>query len=158
MKNQILSWLGLSLLASTAFAKTHTDLVTSSTHYQQTISIVNVLANTNLPDPGMTPTPIIVKYYNGGTLPCWAAAVNYQDEYIAHAGPGLGCVNKINQIIIMPVVVAEKLAVYHGPVIINVDVSKFSTQIIISEEREPQFDAQSGLVSVQGSIRSQVQS
>lgn len=158
MKKQFLSWLSLSLLVSTGFAKTHSDLVTSSTGYQQTISIMNVLANTNLPDPGMTPTPLIVKYYNGGTLPCWTAAVNYQDEYIAHAGPGLGCVNKINQISIIPVVVAEKLAVYRGPLNIDIDVSKFSTQIIISEESEPQFDPRSGLVSAPGSMRSQVQS
>lgn len=41
---------------------------------------------------------------------------------------------------------------------ITIDVNKFSTQIIIAQDREPVFDTQSGLVSVPGSIRMQMQS
>lgn len=110
----LLELLVVSIMLNPAFAKTRTDLVGGSANYDQNISIVNILGNTNLPDPGMTPSSLLIKYFNGGTFPCWTATVDYHDEYIVHAGPGLGCVAKINQIVVMPLRVADRLMVYQG--------------------------------------------
>lgn len=156
-KNIIVSSIFLSLAFSApAFAIMDAQDLDLKAEYTQSIHIVNLLANTGLSDSGMTATPVIVKYYNGGSNPCWTTTLNFHQDTSAHAGPGLGCVAKINQVVIMPLVVADKLKTYTGPSTVSIDTSKYSTHLTIIQSQAPVFDSQSGLVANSGSINIQV--
>lgn len=126
--------------------------------YTQSIQIVNLLANNTLPDPGMTPTTFIVKYYNGSAYPCWYATLNYHDDYTVHAGPNLGCREKVDRVEITPNPVAEKLRTYQPGLILPVDTSKFLTQITIVQGAPPLFDANNGMVIQSGTMQARIQS
>lgn len=126
--------------------------------YTQSIHVVNLLANTNLADSGMTPTAVIVKYYNGGANPCWTTTLKFHEDTAVHAGPGLGCVAKIDQITVTPITVAEKLKTYSGASTVTIDTTKYSTHATIVQNQAPVFDTQNGLVSSSGSMNIQVTS
>lgn len=118
----------------------------------QSIQIINLLANINLSDPGMTPTSVIIKYYNGGSNPCWASALNYQEDTTVHAGPWLGCIEKINEIVIDPVLVANKLKTYENQLRVSINGDKYSHQLTIMQEQPPTFDIKTGLVARPGTM------
>lgn len=148
-------------LAVNAMAKSLSDLDarTASTggEYTQSIHVVNLLANGGLPDPGMTRTPVIVKYYNGSSWPCWTYTLNYQDDYTIHTGPTQGCVNKVNQVVITPMLVAEKLNTYRVPDTVMIDTTKYSSHVVVAQAKAPVFDSQSGLVALSGDVKVNVQ-
>lgn len=125
--------------------------------YTQSIQVVNLLANTLLPDPGMTPTSVLIRYYNGGSEPCWSNTLSYQDDVTIHAGPTQGCLNKVFKVTITPMLVAGKLETYQGPITVDIDTTKYANQITIHQERAPVFDIQSGLVSSPGTIKAKIQ-
>jgi len=129
----------------------------ASGEYIQSVHVVNLLSNATIPDPGMTRTPIMVRYYNGNKWPCWSYTINYQDDYTVHAGPSLGCQTKVDLVVIEPMIVADRLNTYRVPDRISLDTSKFSSHIIVTQDQAPAFDVQSGLVSVPGTMRIQVQ-
>lgn len=124
----------------------------------QSLQVINLLANTNLTDPGMTTTPVVVKYYNGYEYPCWVSTLGYQTDTTVHAGPGLGCGANITEVIVSPMVVAEKLHTYKGPNVITLDPTKFSYQLTILQDKPPIFDSQSGLVISPGTVKIHLQS
>lgn len=146
------------LTSSVAFASMDAKDLSLATQYSQSIHVVNLLANTNLADPGMTTTPVIVKYFNGNAYPCWTSVLGFKEDTTVHAGgPKLGCGDKINQVVVMPVLVADKLKTYLGSSSVNIDLAKYSTHLTIVQNNIPTFDTQSGLVANSGSITVQVQ-
>ena len=155
MVNKIVMSCVSCILATQAFAVMDDKDIKTKGEYTQILHVVNLLANTGLADAGMTETPVIVKYYNGGANPCWTTTLNFRQDTVVHAGPGLGCDNKINQVIVMPSLVADKLKTYHGPASIEVDTTKYSTHLTMIQDQAPLFDNQNGLVASSGSIRIQ---
>lgn len=146
------------LLTTTSIAMVHTEGM-ASLDYSQSIQILNLLGNGALVDPGMTATPIIVKYYNGNGNQCWVTSLNYQSDTTVHAGgSGLGCAQKITEIVISPVDVAGKLHTYKGPLVLSIDTSKFAHQLTIIQDAAPEFDTLSGLVVKPGTIKYNIQS
>ncbi|MBA3660320.1 MAG: hypothetical protein H0W64_01185 [Gammaproteobacteria bacterium] len=134
------------------------SLVTAqANNFIQSIQVVNLLANTTLPDPGMTPTTIIVKYYNNASYPCWVSTLSYQQDTAIHAGPTQGCVTKVNMVEITPLLVGEKLRTYQGPVQVQVDTSKYASQITVVQNQAPVFDPSNGLIVTPGTIKAKVQ-
>lgn len=121
--------------------------------YTQSIQVVNLLANVNLVDPGMTPTSIIIKYYNGAENPCWVTTLDYHQDTTIHAGPTQGCVQKVNEITITPMLVANKIKTYEGPQVVRIDISKYANQITVSQKSPPEFDPRSGLAAVSGTMQ-----
>lgn len=146
----VLSILSITALASKDLTTQH-DII-------QSIQVINLLANTELPNPGMTPTPVIIKYYNGRSEPCWISKLNYQDDTTIHVGPWMGCVNKVTELVVTPVIVADKLKTYQSQLTIPVDLTKYSTQITLVQDEPPTFDTQSGLVIKSGSFKVKMQS
>lgn len=143
----------LSLACATQlFAAPVNNTAAASDDYTQSIHVVNLLANDTLSDPGMTPTGIIVKYFNGSMLPCWINTLNYREDVTIHAGPRQGCINKVNQIVITPILVADKLKTYLGSVSVDIDTSKFANYLTIIQKQGPTFDMQSGMVTQSGSM------
>lgn len=120
--------------------------------FTQSIYIVNQLA-TKLEDPGMTPTDLSISYFNGGASPCWKVFLSYRKDVTIHAGPTQGCKSKVNRIEIKPMVMLDKLKVYENTVNVDVDTTKFSTQITVDEDRNPLFDARTGLISTPGTLK-----
>jgi hypothetical protein len=155
------STLLLACVATTsAFAsarKEANEYKTASIEHVQSVHVVNLLANSTIPDPGMTKTPIMVRFYNGNTWPCWSFTINYQDDYVIYAGPNMGCVAKVTQIVIEPVLVADKLNTYRTPDRVYLDTTKYSSHVLITQEQPPLFDTQSGLVTSSGTMHIQVQ-
>jgi hypothetical protein len=153
MKRQSMLIGVLSVLCTTQlFAANVSEMAAASDDYTQSIHVVNLLANDTISEPGMTPTGIIVKYFNGNTLPCWTNTLNYRDDVTIHAGPRQGCINKVNQIVITPVLVADKLKTYLGSVSVDIDTSKFANYLTIIQKQAPSFDTQSGMVVQSGSM------
>jgi len=140
------------VISSQVFAIMDNKDINATGGYIQSIHVVNLLANTIIADPGMTSTPIIVKYYNGYDWPCWTTVLDFHQDTAVHAGPGLGCAAKINQVVVMPAIVADKLKTYRGPVSIDVDTSKYSTHLTVIQNQAPVFDNQNGLVINSGSV------
>jgi hypothetical protein len=150
------SLLASVLLSSQAFAIMDAKDLNLKGEYTQSIHVVNLLANTGVADTGMTATPISVKYYNGSDWPCWTTTLDFHQDTAVHAGPGLGCVAKITQVIVMPSMVAEKLKTYKGPASVEIDTTKYSTHLTIIQNQAPVFDTQNGLVTSSGSVTIQV--
>ena len=144
--------MSLALSSAPLFAAPVNPVIHAN-QYNQTIYVANLLANNDLPAPGMTTTPVLVKYFNGAARPCWYLTINYQSDAIVHAGPGQGCAAKVTMIEITPLLVAEKLNTYGAPVTLNIDTTKFSNQVTILQQRAPVFDSASGLVTTPGSIK-----
>jgi hypothetical protein len=140
-----------------AFAVMDAKDLTASPQYTQSIHVVNLLANTSLSDVGMTASPVIVKYYNGNSYPCWTSTLNFQEDTAVHAGPRLGCENKINQVVVTPLLVANKLKTYLGSASVDIDTTKYATHVTIVQSTSPQFDRDSGLVVHSGNLTIQAQ-
>jgi hypothetical protein len=157
MHTRILALTILALVCVSANAKSSNDAQTAKGDYIQSVHVVNLLANSVIPDAGMTKTPITIRYYNGNQWPCWSYTVNYQDDYTIHAGPNTGCVAKVDQVVIEPVLVADKLHTYVTPDRVYLDTSKYSSHIVVTQDQAPIFDTQSGLVTTPGTMRIQVQ-
>jgi hypothetical protein len=126
--------------------------------YIQEIHVVNLLANNDLTDPGMTPTAILVDYYSSGSWPCWTNHLAYRDDITIHAGPTQGCKQKVNRVVITPMMTFDKLRTYVAPVHLEIDQTKYATQIIVLQDTPPSFDNNSGLVITSGTMRAQTQS
>lgn len=137
-------------------AKDSVDL--SSRTFIQSIQVINLLSNTNLADPGMTTTSVIVKYFNGHREPCWISTLNYQEDTTIHAGPWDGCVDKVTELVINPILVADKLKTYDPSITVPIDANNYSNQITIIQDEPPTFSAENGLVTKSGSIKVKVQS
>lgn len=142
-----------SALANTAFAD-----AAAANNYIQEIHVANLLANHELTDPGMTPTAVVVEYYNGSSRPCWSNHLDYRDDVTIHAGPTQGCKNKVTRVVISPMLTADKLKTYLAPVYAEIDPSKYATQIIVMQNTPPAFDSKNGLVSMSGTAKVQMQS
>jgi hypothetical protein len=149
--------LSFSLFSSLASAHMRKDDVLERGNFSQSIQVVNLLANNVLSDSGMTPTPIIVKYYNGDKQPCWMATLNYQDDYTIHAGPTQGCRAKVTSVEISPTLVADKLKTYQVPVTLSIDTTKYAYQITIIQDHAPTFDSSNGLVEKSGTLQAKIQ-
>lgn len=155
MKFKILFVIGF---ISTSINAAEHKAIHSIGEYIQSIQLVNLLANNLIKNVGMTPTSIIVKYYDDTSTPCWIATLQYQDDYTIHAGPTQGCRNKISRIEICPQLVFNKLNVYQGQVSINLDVEKYVYQVNVIQESAPQFDPQNGMVIKSGTLTTKIQS
>lgn len=125
--------------------------------FTQEIHVVNLLANTDLPDPGMTPTAIIVDYYNGSSWPCWTNHLTYQQDVTIHAGPTQGCKAKVNRVVISPTLAADKIKTYVAPIYVEIDPRQYSTQIMVVQQTPPSFDTLTGLASTSGTATTRVQ-
>lgn len=149
--------LSLSLCSTFALANNSFNGALDKGEFNQAIQVVNLLANHTLPDAGMTPTPIIIKYYNGDKQPCWIATLNYQDDYTIHAGPTQGCRTKVTSIEISPMVVAEKLKTYQSDVSVTIDITKYASQITVIQDLAPVFASSNGLVEKPGTLQVKLQ-
>lgn len=145
----------LASFSSLALAKVQTDA--GYGNFTQSIQVVNLLANHNLDEVGMTPTPFIVQYYNGEKQPCWIATLNYQDDYTIHTGPTQGCRTKVDTIEFIPTFVAEKLKPYDTPITLKLDLTKYAHQITIIQNTSPTFSSSTGLVTQAGTLQAKVQ-
>lgn len=126
--------------------------------YLQVIQIVNFLSNTSIADPGMTPTSVVVQFYDSATSKvCWTTSLAYLGDFTLHSGPGQNCTGLINQIKVTPNNVATLLQTYTGPYTINVDTTKYSSQITVTQATAPVFDTASGLVATPGTINADIQ-
>lgn len=144
-----------ALTCANAFAEETAPL---ANNYIQEIHVVNLLANNELTDPGMTPTAILVDYYNGGTWPCWTNHLAYRDDVTIHAGPTQGCKTKVTRVVISPTMMADKLKTYLAPIYAEIDATKYATQIIVLQNTPPTFDSKTGLASISGTAKVQMQS
>jgi hypothetical protein len=154
-------------MKSTVLTLCYTALACTSLHaaetgaarnqFTQEIHVVNLLANHDLPDPGMTPTAVIVDYYNGGSWPCWTNHLAYHEDATIHAGPTQGCREKVTRVVISPTLTADKLKTYQAPFHIELEPAKYSTQIMIVQNTPPTFDSQTGLAIVSGTAKAQLQ-
>lgn len=164
MKNKIL--LGnlflLLSVSTTTFALTDKkdQAAANANAYNQTLHVINSLANTNIKDMGMTPTTVLVKYYNGGVDYCWKTTLKFSEDTLVNAAPGLGCENNITRVEVIPIAVADKLTTYRGPVSADIPATtKFPHLTIVQEDSYgPTFDMQTGLVTNPGRIKLQVTS
>jgi len=125
-------------------------------NYTQSIHVVNLLANTSLPEVGMTGTPVIVNYFNGNSYPCWTTTLHFREDTTVHAGEAwMGCVAKINQVVVQPLLVVNKLKTYLGSDSVDIDTRKYATHLTIVQLDTPRFDELTGLVSHSGSLKVQ---
>lgn len=145
--------IGMICVSSFILANAYAENLLAKNQATQSIQIVNLLGNNDLPDPGMTTTGVIIKVYNGSQSPCWVTSLNYKSDTTIYAGPYMGCGEKVNEIIISPIHVVDKLKTYGGPITVPVDTSKYASQITIIQDQAPLFDTQSGLVSKQGTVK-----
>lgn len=119
----------------------------------QRIDVLNMLWNKNATDKvqGLTPTQVVVAFNNGGPKPCFTSTLNYQGAATVYAGVGQPCVNAISSVTITPVAGAAGL-VYSAPSAYNINVSHFSTQMIIDNGIDPLFDSTNGAVKTPGTV------
>ncbi len=146
-----------ALLATFMTAHAYGAESTLANQFTQEIHVTNLLANDELPDPGMTPTAILVDYYNGGQYPCWTNHLAYHEDVTIHAGPSQGCREKVSRIVISPTMTADKLKTYLAPFHVVIDTSKYATQIIVVQDTPPTFDAKTGLASISGTAKVKTQ-
>ena len=126
--------------------------------YLQVIQLVNFLANTNLSNMGMTPTSVTAQFYTASSSkPCWSTVMPYLADFTIRSGTGQNCTTAITKITILPSPVASLLQTYIGPIDINIDPTKYSSQIMIVQNTAPVFSSTSGLVTTPGTITSQAQ-
>lgn len=150
-----------TLLAATLMtAPAYAAETTLAAPFTQEIHVTNLLANDELPDPGMTPTAILVDYFNGGQYPCWTSHLAYHEDVTIHAGPSQGCREKVSRIVISPTMTADKLKTYLAPFHVEIDTGKYATQIIVVQNTPPTFDSKTGLASISGTakVKTQAQS
>lgn len=129
----------------------------ASDEFTQSIQVINLLANSHLADPGMTPTAILVKYFNGGKEPCWMNQLPFRNDVTIHSGPTQGCIEKVNKIIISALPVADKLKTYQGEITVDIDTNKYANQLTVGQEQAPIFDKDSGLVADSGTLKVNIQ-
>lgn len=146
-----------SSLASAHPVRSDLDFTLNKSSYLQSVQIVNLLANNNLTNAGMTTTSILVKYFNGSNQACWVATLYYQDDYTIHAGPTQGCREKVNRVEITPLLSFEKLQTYQATVNVPLDPAKYAYQITVIQDQEPLFDRRSGLIEKSGTIQTKIQ-
>ena len=145
--------IGISFVSAHAF---ETKASAAANGTIQSIYVVNLLANTSLgPNTGMTATPVKVDFYNSGQAqPCFSVMLQYQDDYLFHAGDGSACTVAVTQVIVTPQPVAQVLRPYAAPSPIKVDPSFYSTAMNITQtpNMTPLFDTNSGLVKTPGAV------
>jgi hypothetical protein len=150
--------LSLSMGCAAAAPLSHEQELINNNRFTQSVYVANLLGNPNITDAGMTGTSIVVQYFTSNSYPCWTSTLGYQEEVTIHAGPTQGCKTKVNKVVIIPIVMGDKLKTYEGPVSTDIDVSKFSSQIVVMQDQPPFFDENTGLVAKSGTIKLQVQS
>lgn len=141
---------GLLLLGAPTFA----NEAPYAAPFLQVIQIVNMLSNSVLTNPGMTPTSVTVAFTDSVTTRvCWSTILSYQSDFTLRTGPKQGCLNPVSQVTITPISVGGVLNTYSGPLVVPIDQTKYSTQITIVQDVAPIFDAASGLVSTPGTMQ-----
>lgn len=144
------------LIITTCMSQAHAEPAYTN-QFTQEIHVVNLLANTDLPDPGMTPTAVVVDYYNGGSWPCWTNHLTYRQDVTIHAGPTQGCREKVHRVVISPTLTADKIKTYQAPIYVEIDPSQYSTQIMVVQKTPPTFDTQTGLANISGTATTKTQ-
>ncbi len=131
----------------------------AETAYLQVIQLVNFLANTAAASTGMTPTSVTVQFYDDASgKACWSTVLAYQADFTLRAGQGQACNTAVHQVTVTPVMVAGLLQTYTGPFTFNVDTTKYSNQIMLSQDTAPVFNTANGLVATPGTIKVDIQS
>jgi hypothetical protein len=123
----------------------------------QDIVIANALDNSKLPDSGMTKTDFLVKLYSGLNV-CWTSTIEYARTDTFHSGSGCGCVQAITSIDIVPIARAGDIKSAYVPQTITVPASRYPVQMsVIQGTMQPAFDANTGLVTTQGTLKANMQ-
>jgi hypothetical protein len=144
-----------SSMAPSVFA----DTAPSMSPFHQVIQVVNMLSNSVLTNPGMTPTSVTVAFTDSVTTRvCWSTILSYQGDFTLRTGPKQGCLNPVSQVTITPITVSGVLNTYSGPLVVPIDQTKYATQLTIVQDVAPIFDAASGLVSTPGTMQVNQQS
>lgn len=126
--------------------------------YTQVIQVVNFLANTALPDLGMTPTPVKLEFFNDATTKaCWSTTLAYLADFTIRTGTGQSCAAQIHTMKISPIVVSSVLQTYSPALSVSFDLTKYSSQIMILQDTAPVFSTTTGLVSTPGTITTTIQ-
>lgn len=149
MKKCVLIGMLIAMATTTVLARP----LNLDSNYTQAIHVMNLAANMDLSNVGMTPTTIIVKYFNGGRDACWWDKLDYQQDITIHAGPTQGCVDKVTRVTIEPVAVLDKLQVYDNMLTVTIDPMNFSNQLVVKQEKAPLFNKDNGLVLEPGKIK-----
>jgi hypothetical protein len=70
--------------------------------------------------------------------------LKFSEDTIVYAGPHRGCERNINEIIVTPIAVADKLKTYRGPVSVEINPANKFVHLAIAQEdtHGPVFDMQ----------------
>lgn len=120
----------------------------------QRIDVVNMLWNPNgtAGAQGLSPTSVVVAFNNGGAKPCFTTTLAFQGSTTVLAGTGQACVAKVTTVTFTPVA-GPAGTVYATPgSATNINGAFFTTQLIVGNGTDPQFDATNGAVKTQGVI------
>lgn len=122
--------------------------------FLQVIQIVNMLSNSVITNPGMTPTSVTVAFTDSVTSKiCWSTILTFQSDFTIRTGAKQGCLNPVSQVTITPIAVGGVLNTYSGPLTVPIDLTKYSTQITIVQNAAPVFDTTNGLISTPGTMQ-----
>lgn len=121
----------------------------------QRIDIVNLLAHSKA-TPGVTASPVTVKFYtNGSSAACSTATLPYDGAVTLFAGTGLACTTAITNISVTVLAGSGNVIVYNDyPSTALTATGKYSTQIEIIEATSgaPTFNSSVGSVTTKGTM------
>lgn len=121
----------------------------------QRIDIVNNLWNSALGGSGgQTQTSVKIELDNGSPSPCFTKILPFQGDITVYAGIGQSCINKVVAITVTPYLGPGTLTpsydVPAGPSAIN--NTQYLTQIVISQNSAPVYDAINGSLIMKGTV------
>jgi hypothetical protein len=117
----------------------------------QRIDIVNLLWNDVAGVPGSTDTPILIAFYNGGTIPCYTTTVPFRAAITVWAGIGQACITPVSDLTITPV--ANPVVTYAPAVIATLSGGYYVTELTVSQNSPPLFDPSNGAVLAPGTAK-----
>lgn len=116
----------------------------------QRIDVANLLSSGGSGAGDATLTAVDVAFDNGGTTPCYTTRLAFQGDITVFAGADEACIAPVRSVIITPVAGPIGL-VYEAPAVPTViSEGVYVTQLIISQDTPPTFDASNGALLISG--------
>lgn len=143
IKNGIVTHALLGILVSTKLFATANAPI-------QRIDVVNMLSNNG---SQVTQTSVVLAFENGGSTPCFTTTLAFQAATTVWAGTDQACGAGITGVTISPVAGPAGIVVYNAPTPPTLNSSLYSTQMIISQNTAPLFDASNGLIIAAGTAQ-----
>lgn len=115
----------------------------------QRIDVVNILGNSS---GGVTETPVVLSFDNGGSAPCFTTTLAFQGATTLWAGIGQSCVSAVTSLTVTPIAGSGSGTVYVAPPISTINNTFYSAQITIAQNTPPQFDPSDGSITTAGTV------